>query len=207
MSQLAINLGILLAQTCGLIFSDYGDWRYIFAVGAGLAAINAILILATPESPEWLVTAGHLHAGHRCLEYLRDSTKVDHEFESYITKPQRGTEAETLLTITECSPNNDNNGDFDPEATHAPANCLPCHHTKPISIWSFFTARKFRRQLVAVVGLMAFQQICGVNSIVFYSVRVLAGLIPRLAPALNCIISIITCLIVIASASIVDKHC
>ena len=62
MSQLAINLGILLAQTCGLFFSDYGDWRYIFAIGAGLAALNAILVLATPESPKWLATAWNTSA-------------------------------------------------------------------------------------------------------------------------------------------------
>lgn len=199
MSQLAINLGILLAQTCGLFFSDYGDWRYIFAIGAGLAALNAILVLATPESPKWLATAGHLRAGRRCLEYLRDSNKVDHEFESYI-KPQRGTEEETLFTVTECD--DENNNDADPEAAAG----LPSRGTKPVSIWKFGTARRFRRQLVSVIGLMAFQQICGVNSIVFYSVEVLAGLLPRLAPVLNCIISAITCVIVIASASIVDKH-
>lgn len=62
MSQFAINIGILLAQVVGLMFSYYDHWRYIFLFGAILNAINLILLVGTSESPKWLASSGRLCA-------------------------------------------------------------------------------------------------------------------------------------------------
>ena len=197
MSQLAINLGILLAQTCGLFFSDYGDWRYIFAVGAGLAALNAILVLLRPNPPNgWPRLAIYARAAAawntsaiqtRLTMNLSPISSRSVALKKKLYYSQRGTDERTAN-----------------RPRGRPGS--PSRGTSPSPFGSLAPLGLSAGNSVSVIGLMAFQQICGVNSIVFYSVEVLAGLLPRLAPVLNCIISAITCVIVIASCSIVDKH-
>lgn len=196
-SQFAINIGILLAQVLGIMLSDYDHWRYIFLFGAILGAINVILLVGTPESPKWLASSGRLCTSRRCLEYIRKSTEVDHEFEAYIKSPCN-TENTMLLEVTEYVEDNFNDSDA--------SKLTPHMSTESISTWKFCSDSKYRRQLVAIAGVMAFQQICGVNSIVFYGVSVLSSLLPSLAPVLTCFISVMTCFVNIASANIVDKN-
>ena len=75
-----------------------------------------------------------------------------------------------------------------------------------VSIVKFCTAETHRPKFIAVAGVMAFQQLCGVNSIIFYGVSVLATLFPQLAPVLNCVISILNCIVTAYSSTIVDKY-
>ena len=182
MGQLAINFGILLAQFLGYIFSDYFHWRYILFFGAVIGILNAILLTWVPESPKWLAATGRVDQARRCLQHLRQTLDIEEEFTAY-RKPKTS-ETQRLLEVTE-------------EVRE---------HHKEVSIWSFCTHQKYRKQFIAVCGVMAFQQICGVNSIVFYGVAVLADLLPQLAPLLNCIISTLNCIVTVVSANFVDEH-
>lgn len=178
MSQLAINFGILLAQFLGYLLSDYEHWRYILYFGGCVGLFNIVLLIFTPESPKWLVSKGRITHARRVLEYLRGTQSVDDEFEEMLN-PNKDTEDEPLIE----------------DLPHA-----------QVSIKSFISSVKYRRQFIAVAGVMAYQQISGVNSIVFYGVEVLSTLLPAIAPALNCIISTINCFVTIGSAGVVDHH-
>lgn len=183
MSQLAISGGILLSQALGLLWSNYDQWRYILMFGAVIAVLNAVLLLWTPESPKWLANNGHTEQAKRCLRYLRGTIDVDDEIESYSKK-----ETEPLLETTR---------EIDDETASV---------FTEVSILNFCTSSKYRRMFVAVCGIMAFQQFCGVNAIVFYSVGILADLMPQLAPMLSCIISILNCVVIAYASGIVDRH-
>lgn len=220
MSQLAINIGILFAQTMGYAFSDYGHWRYIFLVASAVAVVQAVVLVAwTPESPKWLVAAGRYDEARVALQYLRETSEVDVELDEYLNgtgmvtssstptedKKHRAsfaaTETQALLSETVTYDTEQElaaGGDANPkQSLEPPAND---------GVWTFLSATKYRRMLIAVTGVMAFQQFCGVNSIVFYGVAVLADLMPQVAPLLNCIISTLNCFVTVLSAHIVDKH-
>lgn len=75
-----------------------------------------------------------------------------------------------------------------------------------VSILEFCTVPDHRSKFVAVSGVMAFQQLCGINSIIFYGVSVLAVLFPQLTTLLNCLISLLNCVVTVASSTIVDHY-
>lgn len=183
MNQFSINIGILLAQFLGLAYSNFSQWRYILFGGAVIASLNAFLLYFIPESPKWLVSAGRIEEGRRALQLLRYSVDVEDEFSVYANEE----EAEGLL---------DSSG----------SNVAVARTPNQVSIVKFCTAETHRPKFIAVAGVMAFQQLCGVNSIIFYGVSVLATLFPQLAPVLNCVISILNCIVTAYSSTIVDKY-
>lgn len=190
MSQLAINFGILLAQLLGVAFSDYGHWRKIVVFGGLVAVVNAAGLVLTPESPKWLASRGRTEEARRTLAWLRGSSQVDEELESYGMDMDKDKDPVSETTSLLSSSSSSTSSEYAPNGT----------------VWDFLSDAKYRHMLVAVVGVMMFQQLTGVNSIVFYGVSVLADLLPTLAPVLNCIISTVVCLVTIASSQSVDKH-
>jgi len=62
LSEISINLGIVLGFTSGLIFGNMSDdeaWRYMFGMGIFLPSILVIVALTImPESPRWLISKG-----------------------------------------------------------------------------------------------------------------------------------------------------
>lgn len=181
MNQFSINIGILLAQFLGLAYSNFEQWRYILFGGAVIASLEAVLLYFIPESPKWLVSAGRAEEGRRALQHLRYSVDVENEFSVYSNEEDQG-----LLGN--------------------PGNVVEARTLKQVSILKFCTDKTYRPKLLAVSGVMAFQQLCGVNSIIFYGVSVLATLFPQLAPMLNCVISILNCVVTAYSSTIVDKY-
>lgn len=179
MNQFSINVGILLAQCLGLVYSNYNQWRYILYFGAGLGAVNIVLLSLIPESPKWLASQGRQGAARKSLQYLRSSPDVETEFASFTTDEEEGLLNESVS--------------YD-------------RATNQVSIWQFCTAKVHRAKFTAVAGVMLFQQLCGVNSIIFYGVSVLATLLPQLAPVINCVISILNCFVTAFSSTIVDKY-
>lgn len=178
MNQFSINIGILLAQFLGLAYSNFSQWRYILYIGAFIGLLNAVLLSLTPESPKWLVSTGRVDEGRRALQQLRYSVDVDAEFSSFTS------EEEGLLNSSDS---------YQREISE-------------VSVWTFCTAKIHRAKFIAVAGVMLFQQLCGVNSIIFYGVSVLATLFPQLAPVINCVISILNCVVTAFSSTIVDKY-
>jgi MFS family permease len=182
MNQFSINIGILLAQFLGLAYSNFAQWRYILFGGAMIASLDAVLLYFIPESPKWLVSAGRVEEGRRALQVLRYSVDVEDEFSVYANEE----EEEGLLGNHE--------------------NITQARTPNQVSIVKFCTENTHRSKFIAVAGVMAFQQLCGVNSIIFYGVSVLATLFPQLAPVLNCVISILNCVVTAYSSTIVDKY-
>lgn len=153
------------------------QWRRILYFGAVLGLVNTLCLTLIPESPKWLVSQGRREEAKQALQYIRYSINVDDEITS-VTSEEEG-----LL------PNNSLGG---PVAQN--------------SVWTFCTKKAHREKFIAVAGVMAYQQLCGVNSIIFYGVSVLAKLLPQLAPAINCFISILNCVVTAFSSTIVDKY-
>ncbi|WP_420814597.1 sugar porter family MFS transporter [Kineococcus vitellinus] len=67
--QIAIGVGILIATIVGA--SERVDWRLAIGAAAVPAAVMLVLMLRLPESPRWLVRAGHGERARQALERVR----------------------------------------------------------------------------------------------------------------------------------------
>ena len=65
LTQVMINLGILIAQLLGFFLSKGNLWRIILASAGWIGLIQAAGLLLVPESPKWL-------AEHRSPQHARD---------------------------------------------------------------------------------------------------------------------------------------
>jgi MFS transporter, SP family, galactose:H+ symporter len=71
LNQLATAFGILVAYTVNLYYSDQGQWRMMFAVGAIPALIQVWALYFIPETPSWLLVKRHEEKAISALQKLR----------------------------------------------------------------------------------------------------------------------------------------
>lgn len=165
-TQISVNLGILLTQTLGLFLSKEVLWRLILGVGAVLGAIQGLLLLRAHESPRWLAANGQQGDAENSLHALRGRNLSMAEIEQALSDHQGGTSAEVEPLISD-----EEEGQ---KATTQPK----------ITLLEFGTTSKYRKELIAVIGIMLVQQLTGINAIVMYGVSVLRELIPENGAAL-----------------------
>ncbi|KAI9838387.1 MAG: hypothetical protein M1819_005655 [Sarea resinae] len=71
LTQVMINVGILIAQLLGY-FLSYGQyWRIILAVAGGLGLVQLAGLLIVPESPKWLADHGRAQKAKKSLRKIR----------------------------------------------------------------------------------------------------------------------------------------
>lgn len=127
--QLAITIGILLADIVDAAFSASGEWRVML----GLAIIPGIMLIMVvsvmPDTPRWLMKMGR-----------RSDAKAS------LTKTQGGPDVDRRLDLIQ----RDLEGTTDAK-------------------WREVFAPSMRRALWVGIGLAVFQQITGINAIIYYS--------------------------------------
>ncbi len=78
-NQLLITIGIAVAYLVGFAFTDSGNWRAMFAIGAVPAIALGAGMLAMPESPRWLLANGREARAREVLAQLRPAESVEGE--------------------------------------------------------------------------------------------------------------------------------
>jgi sugar porter (SP) family MFS transporter len=66
--QLALVIGIAIANLVGYLLADAQAWRLMFGLGAAPAALFTLLVLVLPESPRWLCARGFYDRAEAVLE-------------------------------------------------------------------------------------------------------------------------------------------
>ncbi|QUC23416.1 uncharacterized protein UV8b_07657 [Ustilaginoidea virens] len=195
MTQVSINIGILLTQTLGYFLSYGKAWRWIFTVAGGIAAAQFIGLLFVPESPAWLAAHGDPTGAARVLQRIRPKTAnlrdETSQWDQDGATSSRSAEEEGLLSHTDEAAS--------PPSTVARA---PTRHMGFLEVARDVTTRP---AIIAVVGIMVTQQFCGINSIIMYSVSLLADLLPVSSALLTIIISGINLGMTIACAPLPDR--
>ncbi|KAK6513301.1 hypothetical protein TWF281_004940 [Arthrobotrys megalospora] len=191
-TQVIINLGILVAQFLGLFLSVVPYWRLILAIGGFIGLAQCLLLPFCVESPKWLASVGSRDLAYQSLVKLRGRSDVDDE----------------LVSFGEASGPDGEDGGLD-DAT--PSQRLLGQPTEPIAtttkitLYQFMTLADYRRQLIAVVGIMIAQQFMGINAIIMYGVSILGDIIPTGATLINVIVSLLNLFVTAIAARIIDK--
>lgn len=129
--QLAITIGILVAEIVDAILSESEDWRLMLGLAVFPGAALVILMLFMPDTPRWLLKV------HR-----DDDARASFE-------KMRGTEDEmdALATIK---------ADLVQEEREQ-------------ATWKEVFSPAVRPMLMVGVGLATFQQVTGINAVIYYS--------------------------------------
>ncbi|RDW82895.1 hypothetical protein BP5796_04386 [Coleophoma crateriformis] len=194
LTQVMINVGILVTQTLGYYLSRGSMWRIILAVGFGIGVVQAFGLLIIPESPAWLAAHKHPQKAIHVLQRIRGAGRsINHEIEGWDIPT--AAEEEHLLSEP-------------PSPTERRDSIVSKTSQKSVANIGFFQVFRdplYQPAIIAVVGIMFAQQLCGINSIMMYSVSLLSGVLPIPSSLLTIMISIINLLTTIACAPLADK--
>jgi sugar porter (SP) family MFS transporter len=196
MTQITINVGLLLTQTLGYFFDKESQWRMVLATGAGIALVQGIGLFFIPETPAWIAANRDPQKALQLLQRIRGKgTDVDDEVQTWdVNIPGHAIESEGLLNQAEISSRRDS-------ATSKASSKSVVH------IGFFEVARDplYRPAIIAVVGVMFAQQLCGINSVMMYSVSLLTPVFPTSSALLTIFISVVNLLATILGAPLADR--
>ncbi|KAJ4124306.1 Bifunctional purine biosynthesis protein PurH [Fusarium equiseti] len=188
MTQISINVGILGVQTLGYFLSYGTAWRWILGSGVFIATAQTLGLFVVPESPSWLAAQGDGTKAKRTLQRIRGSGyDINEETESWNADERDATEADGLLQpdgVSELSVKN---------------------RMEHLGFFQVLRDPDTRPAIIAVVGIMFVQQLCGVNSIIMYSVSLLADLLPISSALLTILISVVNLVTTVACAPLPDR--
>ncbi|KAL2158299.1 hypothetical protein VTH06DRAFT_4620 [Thermothelomyces fergusii] len=201
-TQISINVGILFTQTLGYFLSHDGAWRWIFGSGVILAVAHTVGLLIIPESPSWTANVkGDIVRARRALQRIRGkNSNVDEEVEAWAAGDGRppGERERLLEEDTEATERGDGHFSSTPSSGSRGAKA----HLGFVQVVS---DPVYRPAITAIVGIMFAQQLCGINSIIMYSVSLLNDLLPINSGILTIIISIINLGTTIAASPLPDR--
>jgi sugar porter (SP) family MFS transporter len=195
MTQVTINIGILITQTLGYYLSKGSMWRIILGVGAGIGLLQGIGLFFVPESPAWLAAHKNPQRAVRTLQRIRGSDySIADEIEDW---PDAKTSEEEQRLMHDPEPTRVRR-----ESTGSKASSKSIAH---IGFFGVIRDPLCRPAIIAVIGIMFAQQFCGVNSIMMYSVSLFEGLLPVTSSLITIIISLVNLITTIACAPLADK--
>lgn len=201
-TQISINVGILITQTLGYFLSHDSAWRWILASGVAIAIAQAMGMLVVPESPAWTATAkGDMVRARRILQRIRGkNANIEEEIATWGAGAGKlPGEEEGLLARDESL------------SSDATVTSLVARPNSPqfdkvhLGFAQVVRDPLYRPAIIAVVGIMFAQQLCGINSIIMYSVSLLRDLLPVSSALLTIIISIINLGTTMAASPLPDK--
>ncbi|KAI1250155.1 hypothetical protein MGN70_007207 [Eutypa lata] len=210
MTQVSINVGIVLTQTLGYFLSYGSAWRWVLGAGVMIAAAQGVGTLFIPESPAWL--AANMGATHakRTLQRIRGRNyDIGEEASTWGAAVGLPEEAAALLDDDRQAPATgtapaDSDGSRRP-STGTKATGGGAKSGQNLGFFEVVRDPFYRPAVIACVGAMASQQLCGINSIIMYSVSLLRDLLPVNSALLTIIISAINLITTLACSPLPDK--
>jgi sugar porter (SP) family MFS transporter len=190
MTQVSINIGILSSQTLGYFLSYGNSWRWILAIGFIIAVTQGLGLFLVPESPAWLAAHGGSSQARVTLQRIRgktfDITEETQNWDRVADEDEGASEEQRLLDSSETA-------------------AAGTKHAEHLGFFEVVKDRQYRPAIIAVVGVMFAQQFCGINSIIMYSVSLLANLLPVSSALLTILISLVNLITTIACSPLPDR--
>jgi MFS family permease len=200
MTQVSINVGILATQTLGFFLSHDSAWRWILGAGVIIGGVQGLGLLLLPESPAWLAANKDVTSAKKTLQKIRgsgaDITEEISSWDADATAP----EERALLNDTTEAPEDSDAGRVATRNKNRGGN-----GNEQIGFFQIAKDTYYRPALIACVGCMCAQQLCGINSIVMYSVSLLRDLLPIDSALLTIMISAINLITTVACSPLPDN--
>ncbi|KAI4155744.1 MAG: hypothetical protein LQ340_000790 [Diploschistes diacapsis] len=195
MTQIFTNIGILVSQIMGYFLSYGSMWRVVLGMASALGALHLLSLFFAIESPEWLGTHGAPEQARRNMRRIRGGAITPDESRKWGPPSYAGESEEQNLL------------DHDTHAqpsSHRPL--MPHNDTTPtIGIFAVATHPLHRRAIVAVVAVMLAQQLCGINSVIMYSVSFLSSLLPTAAGLITVAVGALNLIVTVLCSPLSDR--
>ncbi|KAI5457319.1 general substrate transporter [Mariannaea sp. PMI_226] len=155
-NSMFVTGGQVVAYIVGWAFATFGSketgWRWMVGLGALPAVIQAVMIIFMPETPRWLVKVGRNDEAKTVIQKASGDASVHH--------------AEMLIREIEMEAREEYE-----------AQRLREHQTSSRLKWlgnwhSLISVGKHRRALAIACLLQGFQQLCGFNSLMYFSATI-----------------------------------
>jgi hypothetical protein len=161
----------------------------VLASGAFIAAAQGLGLFVVPESPAWLAAQGKTTQAKRILQRIRGKDfDIKEEIEGWQEDGEGDGETQGLLQPQQDTATAEQRG-----------------QTEHLGFVEVVKDPSYRPAIIAVVGVMFAQQLCGINSIVMYSVSLLADLLPISSALLTIIISLVNLGTTVACSPLPDR--
>ncbi|KAI9851159.1 MAG: hypothetical protein M1838_004368 [Thelocarpon superellum] len=199
LTQVMINVGILIAQLLGYFLSRGQLWRIVLAVGGFIGFAQFLGLFGASESPQWLGAHGKALAARRLLKRIRgERGNIEAEVQAWGggigATGDDPIEEEALLAP---QPGTSRRGSENMDSASAA--------TGHVGVLDVLRIPLYRPAIIAVVGVMLAQQLCGINSIVMYSVDLLSELLPTTSALLTVFVSAMNLVTTIICAPLADR--
>lgn len=103
LTQVTINVGILISQLLGYFLSRDNLWRIILGTAGGIGALQSGGLLFTPESPKWLAEHDRPQLAKQILRKIRGhNVDVEAEFKSWKTNSSFNESGNYLVSSSVC---------------------------------------------------------------------------------------------------------
>lgn len=210
MNQACINIGILIAQLLALFWANSLQWRWILFFGSIISLTNFILLFNIDESPKWLISRGEYFRAESILTNLRGGSRQDsrNEIDEWLGAQNNGYQHDSLVTIIAKQSNTTLNPLLVRPSTERSQMTNDTNNpniSKNISLWNYCTDSEFKLPRIAITIVLMSQQFCGINSIIFYGVKIIGELLPTYSIAINFSISILNVLITLIASILIDS--
>ncbi|EPE07395.1 myo-inositol transporter 1 [Ophiostoma piceae UAMH 11346] len=169
---LFVTLGQVAAYVLGWLLSEYGNpdtaWRWMVGLGAVPALLQAFLVLAMPESPRWLVKAGRAAEARAVIAQVQgahDSASVGGILKQIEVEVRAEDEARRVRQQSRPTPS----------SASRTSKYLPRWLLVDGDTWAaLMGSRRNRRALTIACLLQGLQQLCGFNSLMYFSATIFA---------------------------------
>ncbi|KAF3036888.1 hypothetical protein E8E12_000752 [Didymella heteroderae] len=158
-SSLFITGGQVVAYVIGWAFSEtMGGWRWMVGLGAAPAAIQLCLLVGMPETPRFLVQKGKIAEGKKVLSRVYGAGPG---MDRLVSAVLRRVEREIMEEEALAGPAAKDHGSWKAKAQH-----ISEHFSQLVAVGPN------RRALTIACMLQGFQQLCGFNSLMYFSATI-----------------------------------
>ncbi|KAI2867711.1 hypothetical protein CBS12448_157 [Aspergillus niger] len=161
--SLFITGGQVVAYIIGWLFSSVsGGWRYIVGLGMLPAVFQFFIVLALPETPRWLVQAGFEEKATKVLSRVYGSHSDSGLMAKQVMRDIQQEVAEEEEELTQTNKPSTGNWQWLTNVTQCARHLILVGGN--------------RRALIIAVMLQATQQLCGFNSLMYFSATIFSML-------------------------------
>ncbi|UNI16139.1 hypothetical protein JDV02_002605 [Purpureocillium takamizusanense] len=191
MNVLFITMGQMVAYVVGWLLSTYADegagWRWMVGLGALPAVLQASVVIFMPETPRWLVKVGRAPAARLVIQRVNGGDTAS------------GQHTDTIIREIEM------------EAQQEQEARRLRHHQRAgpwkwLGAWqALLSEGKNRRALAIACLLQGLQQLCGFNSLMYFSATIFMLLGFESPTLTSLVVAVTNFLFTLAALGLIDR--